>query len=548
MPVSETNRHADIFRPTPLFPVEAQQLLASGQVKRAIEVCKRGLVYFPSQIMGYAVLAQAYIVSGEKLRALNVLRDGHRRTGAEQLDLLRAQIAGEGPAYDDYLRVEIEEAHEAVATGEGGRNPLIEKIAERIDALETGLPLPSTAGPVETVQAEVAPAREEEQVTAPVAEPPLPDEQPAQEQPVPEKTVREKPVLEKPAPEQPVQEQPLQEKPAPEKEREPQRIMELMDRPVSGERIDPVVPQIEPEGVRAPEPERVTESIITSESDTQRARQEHPVKTYSLRALSELERSLPMATPEAPAEGAGTEERTEKRAEGESQTGRTLGMLALHHGGNMSRLRSSNLRLIPGLEFAPLRHEDNQKRQPLAPLINEPMPEPFLTGRRKVSPPLPPIEETLLRKASPPLPPIEETMLREEPAPPIAFPGRRSSGPIAPAQQSAPAPPEKKSEELTPLEELARRLENARIPVVEEEDNFRPSSFEPSIVSDTLANILVTQRAYAEALKAYQTLARSKPERLEYYEERIAEMKEKMRGRSAPEAPEATETGDPGHR
>ena len=84
-----------------------------------------------------------------------------------------------------------------------------------------------------------------------------------------------------------------------------------------------------------------------------------------------------------------------------------------------------------------------------------------------------------------------------------------SPPPIPRSFHNRPEPRE--GETLTPLEELARRLEKARIPVIEEAEPRH--AFEPSIVSDTFASILVAQGAYAEALKAYQTLARTKPER-----------------------------------
>jgi hypothetical protein len=100
-----------------------------------------------------------------------------------------------------------------------------------------------------------------------------------------------------------------------------------------------------------------------------------------------------------------------------------------------------------------------------------------------------------------------------------------------------PAAQDKPADELTPLEELARRLEHARIPVIEEDE--APSAYESSIVSETLANILVAQGKYAEALKAFQTLARMKPERYDYLQGRIVEMKWRLQnpGESWPPAP-----------
>ncbi len=270
--------------------------------------------------------------------------------------------------------------------------------------------------------------------------------------------------------------------------------------------------------------------------------------------------------------------------------------LALHMGKNISRLRSSNLRLIPGLEFAPLRHEDQTRKQSIAPLISEPMPMPvadpsFRTQRpleeKEIQlPPLPPLVDAepapeLLRigerEPEPPAAPVqapeperrEERIVEEPVAEELELPGWQeileeleSPATPEPAYQPEEAEGEsdpfagnifqmvqavQKSAELTPLEELARRLENARIPVVEEVTEHRPV-FTTSIVSETLANILVSQGAFAEALKAFQTLARTKPERFDYFQERIWEMKWRMSNPDLswpPEQEESPESADP---
>lgn len=210
---------------------------------------------------------------------------------------------------------------------------------------------------------------------------------------------------------------------------------------------------------------------------------------------------------------------------------RTLG-LALHTVKNAARLRSSNLRLIPGLEFAPLRREDAGRHQSIAPLINEPMPQPELP-RRRVSldaaamPPLPELEHD--GGASPPPPMVPPPPSSAEPA---AAEGENvEGGSVEPMRERAPrnvpimqlpSP----DDVLTPLEELARRLERARIPVIDEAE--QRMAFAPSLVSETLANILMAQGAYAEALKAFQTLARAKPERLEYFQQRIDEIEQHL--------------------
>lgn len=81
------------------------------------------------------------------------------------------------------------------------------------------------------------------------------------------------------------------------------------------------------------------------------------------------------------------------------------------------------------------------------------------------------------------------------------------------------------SKTLSALEELARRLEHATIPVLDEERTIVSPSFMPSVVTETMAHIYVQQGAYTQAIKAYQVLARNNPERLEYFESLIAELR-----------------------
>lgn len=84
------------------------------------------------------------------------------------------------------------------------------------------------------------------------------------------------------------------------------------------------------------------------------------------------------------------------------------------------------------------------------------------------------------------------------------------------------------SKTLSALEELAQRLEHARIPAIEEEKTISNPSFMPSIVTETMANIYVQQGAYSQAIKAYQVLARNNPERLEYFETIIADLRNRQ--------------------
>lgn len=82
----------------------------------------------------------------------------------------------------------------------------------------------------------------------------------------------------------------------------------------------------------------------------------------------------------------------------------------------------------------------------------------------------------------------------------------------------------------TPLEELAARLERARISIVQEE--HIPSSHAGaeivSTATDTVAKIYESQGALSQAIKVYQQLARSKPEYRDEYEAKIRVLHQKI--------------------
>ena len=94
-----------------------------------------------------------------------------------------------------------------------------------------------------------------------------------------------------------------------------------------------------------------------------------------------------------------------------------------------------------------------------------------------------------------------------------------------PKQQIEMQRSQESQQTLSALEELAQRLEKARIPAIEEEKTISKPSFMPSIVTETMANIYIQQGAFSQAIKAYQVLARNQPERLEHFEAIIADLR-----------------------
>jgi hypothetical protein len=164
----------------------------------------------------------------------------------------------------------------------------------------------------------------------------------------------------------------------------------------------------------------------------------------------------------------------------------------------MRMLRSSNIRLIPGLEFAPLRIETNRNHEQST--IDYP---PFRAIRGSQ-------RQHHRTRAAVPLSPSE---LEQE---------LRSRG----VGSEEPAPTK------TSLELLAERLEKVRIrsseptapappPAVPSETN------EPTVISPTMAAIYEQQGAIDAAIKAYTILARLHPEQRTAYEEKIAMLRQR---------------------
>ena len=162
-------------------------------------------------------------------------------------------------------------------------------------------------------------------------------------------------------------------------------------------------------------------------------------------------------------------------------------------------LKSSSMNLIPGLDFTPLKFQNGHSHKKNGIL---PAPPPFPRFRERIpatSPVISKLEEKILHTTEPVV--IKHTS----------------------------APPTEESHKLTPLEELAARLEKVRIPATYEEiTRTHTAELVPAMVTETMARIYEKQGAFPEAIKAYQILARRTPEKLEFYEERIREVQGRM--------------------
>jgi tetratricopeptide (TPR) repeat protein len=206
-------------------------------------------------------------------------------------------------------------------------------------------------------------------------------------------------------------------------------------------------------------------------------------------------------------------------------------------------LRSSNMRLIPGLEYTPLRIESSRKpKTHILRSLPEPPPFPAIRGSRLLHSKMVPfasqipvhIEAPRSNAVSKPY--FTENNLSQYQ---VNSQSKKTSNDIHADNKSVELSVETQHttnysefKKLSPLEELAARLERARIPAVaeEQEKNISPSLQEPMMISETMAMIYERQGAYDQAIKAYQQLARVKPERLEFYEIKLAELRRKVEG------------------
>lgn len=530
-------------------------MLMSGDVENATELCKHGLVYFPDNISGYAVLARAYLVLGEEDRAANVLEAGYRRTGAEGLRSLQPLIQGQG----EEAEVQTSPAEEPIATVVPERNPAQEEEpdsapSEAILPEEESSPAESilqhipeeTTGTAETPMSNrkqhvQAGSREEEmEKVEETAELPAPGTDlriaSANSPTVPEThftgATEEHWTINTTSTSHEVTVQPVSAGHADlEEEQDSEETISKQENPATTvvvsapvESIEPEAPAESSESESPVEEDRITEEAVTADD--------------SLFAETVKEAASPdeSSEPEKPARTETTPPSKPRLRKPAGKPGR--GGLSIHTGTKISRLRSSNLRLIPGLEFAPLRRGEDLKIR-IAPLVNEP----------------PPDFNEIVEKSAGEIPPVSLPTPVEKPEPEITEPGpqepvidrsepeHHDEGSLFEGSVQTPdieeepffslplhkIEPEQEQSRMTPLEELARRLETARIPIVEEaEEEPELPAFEPSIVSDTFAGILAGQGAYAEAIKAYQMLARMKPERHDHYAQKIEEMRWKM--------------------
>lgn len=162
-------------------------------------------------------------------------------------------------------------------------------------------------------------------------------------------------------------------------------------------------------------------------------------------------------------------------------------------------IRAATVRLIPGLEFTSLRFEGVKGR-----------------SRRDIQ-----------HLGEPP--PFRD--FNSSPAMRV----RESSRPSGPASQRSPQP-----QRRTSLEELAQRLEKARMPRPDEvkplspglplssPPDVEPESRPKALVTETIARIYAQQGSFDKAIEAYTVLMQAKPERANVFQAAIDDIRRKM--------------------
>lgn len=79
------------------------------------------------------------------------------------------------------------------------------------------------------------------------------------------------------------------------------------------------------------------------------------------------------------------------------------------------------------------------------------------------------------------------------------------------------------------LQELAKKLDEVSVPVKTYENITNNNDYyHKGIITETMANIYISQRAYSEAISAYRNLIKINPDKQEYYLDKINGLQSKL--------------------
>lgn len=439
--------YGNLMTISPTFALQAHTLLEKGRVEEAIALCERGLEIYPDYATAYSILAQAYERMENSGRANDVLERGIRRLPLERSLLRMKTVKGNNRSIPSSLssgmpshtieKTENITAPAFVTVPESPKDDfeMREDRRQEEEIQEAGrLEDRRQEEEVREVESKEDGIQEDRRQEVEMQEPEI--ELPEHQEPEIELPEPGKPEIQEPEPEIELPEH--QEPEIKEPEQEPE-----IELPEPGVHNEPVSNNIKPIGGNG------------------------MLHSLSLRPNSD----------DSSASGSAAPRHSHLRIIESADTTEMPSLI----------WRSRNVRLIPGLEFTPLRFE-SKKDKLYRPAYRIPDPPPF------------PEFEVAKKKA-------------------IRFQQR----------------PDDSRTALTPLEELARRLEAARIPRVEEEDSHplppptAPRAEQSSpMITETMAKIYEMQGAISEAVKAYEALARQKPEMAEQYTKKVRDLKNKL--------------------
>jgi tetratricopeptide (TPR) repeat protein len=452
---------------TRLFAVEAEKLLAAGQAQEAVQLCEAGLAQFPDYPTAYGILARAYHSLGDSHLASDAISRGLKRFPLQKY-LLRLR--------DEFPAPQIAEKEEILKSDEAEKAVEVLKIEES-SKIEEVLKTDEIVEKDEILKADDDLIIDEEVISEEDVEAPVELEaDPAVIEVSEEEAEKE-----------------LKEFEEVFKNDEPEDLIvdeeviseEDVENPAELE-ADPAV--IEVSEADAEEEREEFEEVFKNDKTEDYGAEEIPEEeVLKENSMQEFMRPLHVSeTRYSPLRIVETFKSDEPQRKS---------------------LKSASIRLIPGLEFAPLRFESSKKyNRHIASLPEPPQFRAFKTMQRvSYTSDLPSMFQRM-----------ENLPLKDQVSGNLIQRRAQEAGFVA--------------QNLTPLEELATRLEKARIPVVKEDIDPQSSigTREPSVVTDTMAKIYEMQGALTEALKAYQVLARQKPEKLEYYEGKIQEIQQRL--------------------
>ncbi len=528
--------------PSPLFAIEAQDLLSQGRVDDAIQLCRSGLALYPDYPTAYKVLADALILAGDPDSANEKLNDALlRMPGDSQLQRIRQQMkerqAAQGVRQSDAdLRQPSDDAiqptaqgveSESAASGAKGDSTGVDGEANA----EAAAPVPATLASTDSTARPASEVDETSLTDSDESSEPfdadLSDGNQREEAAATDNSTKELAGKGDPQPDSgnaDADQEPI--------DAEPDHASEEHGGEPAARSAEPLITDEQHDSTEAAIADEVhpgdsiaaelPQNAAIDEGQEQGKATDAPDTLSSVSPTDGLEKNQmpgaaeasakPVAETRVPTDGSAANPVTAAPAPEQPQ--RDVAPVHLRIIETAPALaesrtpwRSKNLRLIPGLEFTSLRFEGHAGR----------------SYERVHSLPDPPA-----------FPEFEyESVMRQEHSMPLS--GRLRTG-----RRDATAP---KRSKRTPLEELSRQLRafkpKADPPAAANVDHDqslpRPETGaapaaalgNPSMVTETIAKIYVMQGAIDEAIAAYQTLAKNHPGKAAYFQQRIDELREK---------------------